>query len=179
MPLGGWGVPHVVLTPDEVEDLARREHDRWRAERAAAGWQYGPQRDNAKRLNPLLVPWDDLPAAAQDDSREAARRIPRCSPSAGLEVLRLDPVPVSRRLLRLDDPEAYVERVAEERDPADAGGVERGDLDPAAQLDRALARGVGVGHVTYTRQCEPSAPEVASSSSIRPPVVSPPCCRSQ
>ena len=41
VPLGGWGVAHVELTPDEVELLARREHERWFAERTAAGWRYG------------------------------------------------------------------------------------------------------------------------------------------
>lgn len=95
VPLGGWGVPHVELQPDEVELLARREHARWFAERTAAGWRYGPERDNAERLNPLLMAWDDLPPAAQDDGREAARRIPSVLQKAGLEVLRLAPVPVS------------------------------------------------------------------------------------
>ncbi len=97
VPLGGWGVPHVTLTPDEVDDIARREHDRWRAERAEAGWRYGPKRDNDQRLNPLLVPWEDLAAASQADSREAARRIPSVLALAGLEVLRLGAVPASSR----------------------------------------------------------------------------------
>ena len=95
VPLGGWGVPHVELTPAEIDDLARREHDRWRAERTAAGWTYAPQRDTTLRHNPLLVPWDELPAAAQADSREAARRIPTVLALAGLEVLRLDAVPAT------------------------------------------------------------------------------------
>lgn len=95
VPLGGWGVPHVELTAAEIDDLARREHDRWRAERAAAGWTYAPERDAARRHNPLLVPWEELPAAAQADSREAARRVPAVLALAGLEVLRLDAVPVS------------------------------------------------------------------------------------
>jgi hypothetical protein len=95
VPLGGWGTSHVELTPDEVETLARREHQRWFAERTAAGWQYGPERDTARKLNPLLVGWDDLPEAARENGREAARRIPAVLALAGLEVLRLAPVPVS------------------------------------------------------------------------------------
>jgi hypothetical protein len=93
VPLGGWGVPHVDLTAAEIENLARREHDRWRVERTAAGWHYGPQRDNARRLNPLLVPWEELPEASRADSCEAARRIPSVLALAGLEVLRLDAAP--------------------------------------------------------------------------------------
>ena len=95
VPLGGWGVPHVVLTAGEIDHLARREHERWRAERTAAGWTYAPVRDAAKRHNPLLVPWEELPEAAQADSREAARRIPAVLALGGLEVLRLDPAPAT------------------------------------------------------------------------------------
>jgi Trk K+ transport system NAD-binding subunit len=95
VPLGGWGVSHVELTPDEVEVLARREHERWFAERTAAGWRYGPERDNDQRVNPLLVSWDELPEDARENGREAARRIPAVLALAGLEVLRMAPVPVS------------------------------------------------------------------------------------
>ena len=136
VPLGGWGVSHVELTPDEVEALAQREHERWRAERAAAGWRYGPQRDNAQRLNPLLVPWEELPEARR---RTAARRrggSRRCSRWRGSRCCASMPYRSARPLLRRDDPEAHVERVADERDPPDARGVERRDLDAAAQLDR-------------------------------------------
>jgi Trk K+ transport system NAD-binding subunit len=95
VPLGGWGASHVELTPDEVAVLARREHERWLAERTAAGWRYGPVRDDAQRLNPLLVPFDDLPEDAREDALEAARHIPGVLALAGLEVLRLAPAPVS------------------------------------------------------------------------------------
>lgn len=92
VPLGGWGVPHVTLSGDEVERLASREHERWREERTAAGWQYGAVRDNTARLNPLLVAWDDLPDDAREQGREAARRIPAVLARGGLEVLRMAPV---------------------------------------------------------------------------------------
>jgi ppGpp synthetase/RelA/SpoT-type nucleotidyltranferase len=47
-------------TDGEVEMIARLEHARWCIERLAAGWRYGPQRDNANKLRPQLVGWEEL-----------------------------------------------------------------------------------------------------------------------
>ncbi len=89
VPLGGWGAPHVTLTAGEVETLASGEHERWRAERTAAGWRHGQARDADRKINPVLVEWTALPDEAKADGREAARRIPTVLARAGLEVLRL------------------------------------------------------------------------------------------
>src|SRR5262249_43326621 len=43
-----------VLGDEEIERLAKMEHDRWRAERHAVGWLYGERRDPARRLHPGL-----------------------------------------------------------------------------------------------------------------------------
>lgn len=40
--------------------MARREHDRWVAERLLNGWRPGPERDNIQRVHPNLVHWDKL-----------------------------------------------------------------------------------------------------------------------
>ena len=42
---------------DEIEMLSRYEHDRWVSERIAAGWTYGPDRDDDAKVHDLLVPW--------------------------------------------------------------------------------------------------------------------------
>lgn len=39
--------------------LSRIEHDRWCAERRLDGWRFGEVRDDARRIHPLLVPFDD------------------------------------------------------------------------------------------------------------------------
>lgn len=51
-------------------DLCRRiEHDRWVRFHAMYNWRYAEVRDNAKRLHPLMVPFDELSLAdqAKDD----------------------------------------------------------------------------------------------------------------
>jgi hypothetical protein len=43
-----------------IEPLARNAHDVWAQMRMQAGWSYGPERDDACRLHPCLVPFDDM-----------------------------------------------------------------------------------------------------------------------
>lgn len=37
------------------------QHGIWYAERVAAGWVYGPVKDTMRKINPCLVPFDQLP----------------------------------------------------------------------------------------------------------------------
>jgi len=50
----------VVLSPDQLELLARMEHDRWWADRILDGWTHNPVRDNQRKFHPNLVPYDEL-----------------------------------------------------------------------------------------------------------------------
>lgn len=78
------------FTPDEVEKLAILEHDRWVEEKLAAGWRYGPQRDNSRKLTPSLVPYDQLPESEKDKDRDPMRRIPALLAEAGFEIYRYE-----------------------------------------------------------------------------------------
>jgi hypothetical protein len=40
-------------------------HDGWMREKLAAGWTYGPVKDEVKKTHPCLVPFADLPRAQQ------------------------------------------------------------------------------------------------------------------
>ncbi len=59
-----------VVLPAELArlttTLAENAHEVWAARRAAEGWSYGPQREDAAKRHPSLVPYDELP----DDERE-------------------------------------------------------------------------------------------------------------
>lgn len=74
------------FSPAALDTLARLEHDRWRSEKAAAGWSYGPQRDDARRLNPYLVAWDRLPEPEREFNRASIRRLPAILARADFEV---------------------------------------------------------------------------------------------
>ena len=50
----------VVLSSDQLELLARMEHDRWWADRLLDGWTLHVERDNQLKFHPNLVPYDEL-----------------------------------------------------------------------------------------------------------------------
>lgn len=51
--------------------LSRIEHDRWSAERRLDGWRFGEIRDDARRLHPKLIPFDDPRFTDEDIEKDA------------------------------------------------------------------------------------------------------------
>lgn len=54
----------VVLSSDLMElaeRMAENVHDVWAKTRIEQGWTYGPERDDANKKHPCLVPYDQLP----------------------------------------------------------------------------------------------------------------------
>jgi hypothetical protein len=91
-------VPAPLTTPDgaaplfdedEVDDLACKEHARWMKDLILDDWKRtdGPK-DAARKLHPLLVPWDDLPAPDQQRARDSIRALPAMLARAGFAVER-------------------------------------------------------------------------------------------
>jgi ppGpp synthetase/RelA/SpoT-type nucleotidyltranferase len=72
----------------DVERLAEIEHGRWTTERLTDGWRWGPDRDDARRIHPNLVPWADLPESVRELDRRAVRDIPELLRLARMEVRR-------------------------------------------------------------------------------------------
>ena len=57
-PLTDWNATPVALGDQEVEPLAEAEHERWNADRLAAGWRWGPITDRARKVNRWInIPW--------------------------------------------------------------------------------------------------------------------------
>ncbi|OGP72231.1 MAG: hypothetical protein A2Z73_05335 [Deltaproteobacteria bacterium RBG_13_60_28] len=88
-PAAGGEPSKMGLTPEELELLARMEHDRWLAEKTRAGWRYGVPRDDAKKLHPCLVPWEQLPEEEKEKDRQAVRQIPGLLAAAHLKIYKL------------------------------------------------------------------------------------------
>lgn len=42
-----------------------QQHNQWMEERLAAGWTWGPEKDNDAKTNPALVPFEELPPSEQ------------------------------------------------------------------------------------------------------------------
>jgi len=65
----------VNLTADILELtelLAGNAHDLWARQRMAEGWRYGPQRDDARKEHPSLVPYEELSESEKEYDRQAA-----------------------------------------------------------------------------------------------------------
>jgi voltage-gated potassium channel Kch len=70
----------------EIDHLARLEHERWMAERRAAGYRHGPQRRGNE--HPDLLDWDYLSPAAQKKDRDAVENLPALLAAEGLYIRR-------------------------------------------------------------------------------------------
>jgi hypothetical protein len=89
-PWTDWTGDAFLFTVDEIERMAELEHERWRRERLADGWTYGPVRDDERRTSPYLVPWGELPEDVKEhQNRSAVRAIPELLADAGYEIVRV------------------------------------------------------------------------------------------
>ena len=77
------------FTPEEIFLLAQDEHIRWMEGKIRDGWVYGPVRDNAKKIHPCLVDWDDLSEEERQKDIDIAENIIPLLKKAGLRVYRL------------------------------------------------------------------------------------------
>lgn len=86
------GAPGEIdgFTPEQVEALARDEHDSWVAERQESGWQYAPVKDAEKKLSPYLIPYDQLTEEVKELDRDAVRNVFPLLHEIGLGVYRAE-----------------------------------------------------------------------------------------
>lgn len=78
----------TCFSDEQIEALARLEHDRWVDERLTAGWTLGPERDHENLISPYLIPYDELPERVKEYDRDPARQLIGLVKSAGLMVVR-------------------------------------------------------------------------------------------
>jgi Trk K+ transport system NAD-binding subunit len=73
---------------DDLEELSHLEHKRWMAERLLGGWKYGKSRDNEKKENPKLLPWEKLPEEVKEENRQIIKNIPVLLSKYNLEIYK-------------------------------------------------------------------------------------------
>ena len=57
---------------DLVEAMAKNVHEVWAESRILQGWTYGPERNDALKTHPCLVPYEDLPEVEKAYDRDTA-----------------------------------------------------------------------------------------------------------
>ena len=55
-----------------VEKMARTVHEVWAQSRMDQGWVYGPERSDALKTHPCLIPYEDLPEVEKAYDRDTA-----------------------------------------------------------------------------------------------------------
>lgn len=87
-PLRDWDAMEFRFTQSEVELMAQMEHERWVQERKHAGWGYGEDRNDDRKVHPCLVLWQDLPEEEKEKNRGFIRDLPRILAQAGFQAQR-------------------------------------------------------------------------------------------
>ena len=65
-----------VRLPEElnelVEQMAKNVHEVWAQTRIQQGWTWGPERNDALKHHPCLVPYEDLPESEREYDRNTS-----------------------------------------------------------------------------------------------------------
>jgi voltage-gated potassium channel Kch len=93
--------PPFSFTQSELDLLAELEHERWSQQRLSTGWRHGPERDDAAKVHPDLVPWSKLPEDRRRIDRDHVRAIPELVAGIGLQVVRCDLDEARQRTVRV------------------------------------------------------------------------------
>lgn len=79
----------LVLLPDQLELLARMEHDRWWADRILDGWTHNAVRDNKRKFHPNLVPYEELAEPIKQLDRDSVLQMIEILDNEGLTIARI------------------------------------------------------------------------------------------
>jgi voltage-gated potassium channel Kch len=89
-PLMDWGTEPFHFSEDEIEVMARMEHERWCADLVRDGWKYtAGEKDIQNRTHPDLLPWKELPETEKEKNRIPSRELPGLLARVGFRVVRM------------------------------------------------------------------------------------------
>ncbi|HLV86626.1 MAG TPA: RyR domain-containing protein [Candidatus Sulfotelmatobacter sp.] len=69
-----------------IEALARNNHEVWARARAAEGWKYGPERNDARKEHPGLVPYEQLSEGEKEIDRGTVLQTLKAAVALGAKV---------------------------------------------------------------------------------------------
>lgn len=89
--------PHPIDTkdvalPEELsalaEDIAKNVHEVWSEGRMKDGWKYGEGRNDAAKLHPCLVPYEELTEAEKEYDRKTSQETLKLIMKHGFKIVR-------------------------------------------------------------------------------------------
>ncbi|MBO4607785.1 MAG: Ryanodine receptor Ryr [Prevotella sp.] len=79
-----------VELPEElkplVEQMAKNVHEIWSETRISQGWSYGPERNDAEKKHPCLLPYEQLPEEEKVYDRNTSVETLKFILKAGFEI---------------------------------------------------------------------------------------------
>ncbi|SHI03620.1 RyR domain-containing protein [Clostridium grantii] len=79
----------ITFSEKEIEILAEYEHKRWSLEKKEAGWKYGENLDEEKKIHPSLVTWDNLCSENKNKIYENVKSWPEILADSNFKIERL------------------------------------------------------------------------------------------
>jgi hypothetical protein len=73
---------------DLTERLSEHTHDIWATQRMADGWTFGPERNDAAKKHPDLIPYADLPESEKEYDRKTAMETLKAIVAMGYRIER-------------------------------------------------------------------------------------------
>ena len=81
-----------VVLPKELiplaEEIAKNVHDVWSEGRIKDGWKYGEERNDAEKLHPCLVPYEELTEAEKEYNRNTSQETLKLIMKLGFKIVR-------------------------------------------------------------------------------------------
>lgn len=72
-----------------IEKMAKNVHEVWSRNRMNEGWTYGPERDDAKKTHPCLVPYEELPESEREYDRATSQETLKLILKLGFEISKI------------------------------------------------------------------------------------------
>ncbi len=80
-----------ISLPESLEDLmeiiAKNVHENWAQQRMSEGWTYGETRDDAKKITPCLVPYEELSEIEKNYDRLTAEQTLKAIIFSGFSII--------------------------------------------------------------------------------------------
>ena len=81
-----------VDLPDELiplaEQIAKNVHEVWSKGRISDGWKYGEERNDAKKLHPCLVPYEELTETEKEYDRNTSQETLKLIMKLGFKIVK-------------------------------------------------------------------------------------------
>ena len=71
-----------------VTEICKKEHENWVDMRERLGWSRGSKKDDEKKTNPNLVPWERLRPNVKKANKKTIERLPEFCETVGLKIVK-------------------------------------------------------------------------------------------